>query len=67
MKELIGYTASGSYYVAQWRLKEVEEISQVLFQGFHRDRFEQWCRDLAIGAGDGTRNRKWAPFPTETA
>ncbi len=51
VKELIGYTASGSYYVAQWRLKEVEEISQVLFQGFHRDRFEQWCRDLAIGAG----------------
>ncbi len=22
-----------------------------MFQGFHRDRFEQWCRDLAIGAG----------------
>lgn len=51
VKELIGYTASGSYYVAQWRLKEVEEISDVLFQGFHRDRFEQWCRNLAIGAG----------------
>lgn len=51
VKELIGYTASGSYYVAQWRLKEVEEISDVLFQGFHRDRFEQWCRNLAVGAG----------------
>lgn len=50
VKELIGYTASGSYYVAQWRLREVEEISQVLFQGFHRDRFERWCRDLAVGA-----------------
>lgn len=50
VKELMGYTASGSYYVAQWRLREVEEISQVLFKGFHRDRFERWCRDLAVGA-----------------
>lgn len=51
VKERMGYTASGSYYVAQWRLKQVEEVSAMLFRGFHRDRFEQWCRDLAVGAG----------------
>lgn len=51
VKELIGYTAPGSYYVAQWGMREVEEISELLFRGFHRDRFEQWCRDLEIGAG----------------
>ncbi len=50
VKELMGYTASGSYYLAQWRLKEVEEISKVLFSGFHEEHFEQWCRNLEVGA-----------------
>ncbi|MCM1065302.1 MAG: ABC transporter ATP-binding protein [Eubacterium sp.] len=51
VKELMGYTASGSYYVAQWKLREVEEISEMLFRGFYRERFEKWCNDLAVGAG----------------
>ncbi|MDE6923725.1 MAG: ABC transporter ATP-binding protein [Acetatifactor sp.] len=60
VKELIGYTASGSYFVAQWKLKEVEDISEALFQGFHRERFEQWCRDLAVGAGGWDPGQKVA-------
>ena len=50
VKELMGYTASGSYYVAHWKLKEVEKISSVLFKGFHRERFRQWCREMEVGA-----------------
>ena len=51
VKEMIGYTASGSYYMAQWKLGQVEEISELLFEGFHKERFEHWCKDLAVGAG----------------
>lgn len=50
VKEQMGYTAPGSYYVTQWRLGQVAEINELLFQGFHRDRFERWCGELAVGA-----------------
>ena len=50
VKEMIGYTASGGYYAAQWKLKQVQEISELLFAGFHRDRFQNWCKELAVGA-----------------
>jgi len=50
VKEQMGYTASGCYYVAQWRLREVEEVSRLLFKGFSGERFERWCKELSVGA-----------------
>lgn len=50
VKEQMGYTAPGSYYITQWTLGQVAEINELLFGNFHRDRFERWCRDLAVGA-----------------
>lgn len=58
VKEQIGYTAPGSYYLGQWKLGQVAEISGLLFENFHRDRFENWCRELAIGAGDWDSRKK---------
>ncbi len=56
VKENIGYTGPGNYYLPQWRVEQVGEISELLFDGFHRDRFEEWCGRLAVGP-DGS-NRK---------
>lgn len=58
VKEQIGYTAPGGYYLGQWKLGQVAEISGLLFENFHRDRFEDWCRELAIGAGDWDSRKK---------
>lgn len=58
VKEQIGYTAPGSYYLGQWKLGQVAEISGLLFENFHRDRFENRCRELAIGAGDWDSRKK---------
>ncbi|MCM1107383.1 MAG: ABC transporter ATP-binding protein [Blautia sp.] len=55
VKEKIGYTGPGNYYLPQWRAGQVASISSLLFQGFHEDRFNQWCRDLAIDIGDGKK------------
>jgi ABC-2 type transport system ATP-binding protein len=50
VKELIGYTGPGSYYLPQWRIQQISEISELLFSNFHRDRFISWCERLHIGA-----------------
>ena len=48
VRENIGYTGPGGVFLPHWTVKEVAEVSEILFEGFHRDRFEQLCSDLAI-------------------
>lgn len=48
VKEKIGYTAPGGYYLPQWKVSQVGEVNGLLFEGFHRDRFENWCSEFEI-------------------
>lgn len=47
-KEWIGYTGPGSYYLPHWNSKQIGEISEILYDNFHKDRFEKWCKELCI-------------------
>lgn len=51
VQERIGYTGPGSYFLPQWTIRQVEEISELLFDDFHRDRFRALCNELGIGMG----------------
>lgn len=57
VKERIGYTGPGNYYLPQWKISQISKISELLFANFHKDRFEQLCEELAIGA-DARDNKK---------
>lgn len=48
VKNSIGYTGTGDYYLPQWTVRQVEKLSGLLFDGFDAESFRQWCRDLAI-------------------
>lgn len=48
VKNRIGYTGTGRYYLPQWTVSDVEEISGLLFDNFDRNEFERYCRELAI-------------------
>ena len=50
VKEAIGYTGPGAYYLPQWKVKQVEQVSELLFSNFHKDRFENWLKELEVGA-----------------
>ncbi|MCD8217864.1 MAG: ABC transporter ATP-binding protein [Clostridiales bacterium] len=50
VKEQIGYTGPGSYYLPHWKINQVFRINELLFDSFHPDRFERWCRELAIAS-----------------
>lgn len=58
VRERIGYTGPGCYFLPQWTVSQVEEISGLMFSNFHRDRFREICSDLGIGKGFGKEVRK---------
>lgn len=52
VKERLGYTGPGNYFLPNWNIKQVEEISELLFDNFHKDRYKKLCDELGIGGGD---------------
>ena len=48
IKNRIGYTGSGKYYLPQWTVKDIEEISKLMFDDFSADDFHRYCEELAI-------------------
>ena len=62
-KERIGYTGPGHYYLPHWTVKQVEEVSEIMFEGFHRKRFESICQELAVyGTGVFDKSKKISSF-----
>jgi len=63
IRERIGYTAPNSYFLPHWTMKSVKKVSELLFDGFQKERFEQICKELGIaennkkvsGLSDGMR------------
>ena len=48
VQERIGYTGPGSYCLPHWTIRQVEEISGLLFAGFQKERFRELCEDMGI-------------------
>lgn len=64
VKERIGYTGPGNYFLPHWSVEQVAEISSLLYQTFDRERFLELCATLGIdeagsrrvsGLSDGNR------------
>lgn len=48
IKNRIGYTGPGKYYLPQWTVKDIEEISKLMFDDFSTEDFHRYCEELAI-------------------
>jgi ABC-2 type transport system ATP-binding protein len=48
IQERIGYTGPRSYFLPHWTLSQVEEVNELLFANFHKDRFRNICQELGI-------------------
>lgn len=58
IRDRIGYTGPGGYYLPHWTVKQVEDANRLLFARFQPDTYKNLCRDLAIpmDAGKEARN-----------
>lgn len=48
IREYVGYTGPGSYFVPYWTIEAVGEISELLFDRFDKSVFEGLCRELGV-------------------
>lgn len=48
VKERLGYTGPGNYFLPNWTVKQVREVSGLLFDHFDEKRFAQLCKELGI-------------------
>lgn len=48
IREAVGYTSSGSYFMPHWNGRAIAEVSRLLFDNFHADRFEKWCKEMGV-------------------
>lgn len=51
-KERLGYTGPGMYFLPNWTIGQVAEVSGLLFDHFDSGRYEAICTELGIGEGD---------------
>lgn len=58
VKEAIGYTGPGSYYLPNWTIEQVRGVTELLFEHFHPERFDAFCEELGIGGGSADRKMK---------
>lgn len=48
VKERIGYTGPGNYFLPHWNMKQVAEISDLLFETFDAEKFWDICVELGV-------------------
>lgn len=48
IRESIGYTGPGNYFMPHWTVRAVGEVSELLFERFHTEQYEQLCQDLGV-------------------
>lgn len=58
VKEMIGYTGPNNYYLPQWTVKQVEEVSKLLFDNFDEEKFEKYVEMLQIASTDSKGKNK---------
>ena len=48
VKNSIGYTGPGKYFLPTWTVGDIETISELIFDNFNKDRFRELCNRLAL-------------------
>lgn len=48
IREAVGYTSSGTYFMPHWNGKAIVEVSRLLFDNFHADRFKELCKEMGV-------------------
>lgn len=48
IRENIGYTCPGNYFLPNWSIASIAEVSQILFEQFHKECYEQLCQELGL-------------------
>lgn len=54
-KERLGYAGPGSFFLPNWTVRQVQEVSGLLFENFDKERYQSLCAGLGINGGDALK------------
>ncbi|MCR5343297.1 MAG: ABC transporter ATP-binding protein [Butyrivibrio sp.] len=52
VKNSIGYTGTGTYFLPHWNMKQAKEVQSLLFDDFDENKYDSLLKDLAVGNGN---------------
>ena len=55
VREKIGYTGPGNYYLPQWKVNQVREVNELLFDKFDSAKFESLLNQLQVVQNEGKK------------
>ena len=56
VKNKIGYTSTGNYFMPHWNLEQTKSVQELLFEDFDGDKYDAILKDLALsGLEDGQK------------
>lgn len=58
VRERIGYIGPNHYFMPHWTVKQIEEISRLLFENFHPDTYRDYCSTLGVTVGSAEFSKK---------
>ena len=67
IKNRIGYTGPGKFFLPTWTVEDIETISELIFDNFDKNRFKELCNHLALfGESDFDPKKKNTDFSDGT-
>lgn len=58
VREKTGYTSSVNYFPEHWKIKDVEDVCDLVFKGFSRDEFRRICSTYSFTEKDQFKSLK---------
>lgn len=58
IRERIGYTSTGGYFMPNWSISQVGEVGELLYDNFHREDYQKLLVELAVKEPEGRKKKE---------
>lgn len=58
IRERIGYTSTGGYFMPNWHISQVGEVGELLYDNFHREDYQKLLVELAVKEPEGRKKKE---------
>ncbi len=57
IRENIGYTGPGNYFMPHWSIEQIAEVSEILFDQYDASRYRKLCAELNVKTPEGVNKK----------
>lgn len=57
IRENVGYTGPGNYFMPHWSIEQIGEVSELLYDQFDKKRYVELCSELDVKTPEGAKKK----------